>query len=160
MDHYIWLHLNYISITGIMITCITLRLHLLLHTNYILYYMAGYTCYYMAHYMTSYIIMIGITWSWISLHELHWGYILSYIHITISITWPITLSIIWSITLQITSSWLTLHELHGDYSPTYSVTYTLHMILHTALHDLLHVDYMDNYIWFHVRLHTLYIFVL
>ena len=74
MDHYIWLHISYIVMIGI--TCITFRLHLLLHTYYILHYMSCYTGYYMAHYMTSYIIMIGITWSWISLHELHGGYII------------------------------------------------------------------------------------
>ena len=88
MDHYIWSHLNYIIMIGI--TCITLMLQLLLHKHYILHYMSCYTGYYMAHYMTNYIIMIGITSSWISLHELHGGYILCYIHITISITWPVT----------------------------------------------------------------------
>ena len=114
------------------------RLHLLLHTNYILHYMVCYTCHYMAHYMTSYImiIMIGIQWwSWISLHELHWGYILCYMHVTISITWPVTSSITWSITLQITSSWLTLHELHWDYIFWYTpITYVITWPVTSRLH--------------------------
>ena len=114
------------------------------------------TVYYMAHYrdMTRYIIMIGITGminsslAWIYLHELHGGYILCYIHITISITWPVTSLIAWSITLQITSLWLTLHELHWNYIFCYTHYICYYMACYKSITWIITYDFMSDYINF------------
>ena len=85
-------------------------------------YMNIWSCYIISfthHYTHHYIILHAI------IHELHWGYMVCYIHITHCITWPVTQATTWIITLnyiQVTCS------LHGP----------LHPLLHSWLHVPLH----------------------